>query len=205
MRRKFDRHILYTGLMGLAAGFLVLGSSAHAGDARLEQDSRQAFKAFASPLVGNWDCSLRTWEDRFHERMVETSQKRRFSWVLGGHFLQESVYAVLRRGELMHVGINLLSVDPTNTHVLVSGFAAGTPDRKVSLDGELAPDFRHLSGRLTVVPRNPEADPQRLEWRWLDDGRTSSRMYARASNGREFLHQELVCRRAQEETAAANQ
>ena len=74
---------------------LMLSAAAVAVDPRVAQDSRQAFKSFAQPLIGNWDCSLRTWDDRFHERMVETVQKRRFEWVLKGNFLQESVHAVL--------------------------------------------------------------------------------------------------------------
>lgn len=175
---------------------LCWSGSASALDPRVAQDSRQAFKSFATPLIGNWECSLRTWDDRFHERMVETAQKRRFEWVLRGNFLQETVHAVLRGGDTIHVGINLLSVDPETMHVLSSGFDSTTPDRRMTLDAELAPDLRHLSGKVTAVPKNDAAQPQRLDWQWIDQDRTRSRLYSRASNGREFLNQELICKRA---------
>ena len=180
--------------LGLAAA--LAAGIAQAGDPRIAQDSRTAFKGFAQPLVGSWDCNLRTWEDRFHERMVETQQKRRFEWVLKGNFLQENVYAVLRSGELMHVGLNMISVDPETTRILLSGFDAATADRRLTFEGELAPDLRHLTGRVQVLPATEGGDgPRRLEWQWLDDNRTSARSYARAANGREFLNTELICKR----------
>lgn len=175
---------------------LGVGGQAAAVDPRVAQDSRQAFKSFAQPLIGNWDCSLRTWDDRFHERMVETGQKRRFEWVLKGNFLQESIHAVLRGGDTIHVGINLLSVDPETMHILGSGFDATTPDRRMTLDAELAPDLRHLSGKVEIRPTDQNARAERLDWQWLDEGRTRSRLYSRAANGREFLNQELICKRA---------
>ena len=181
--------------LALAAA-LAVGGAAHAGDPRIAQDSRTAFKSFAQPLIGNWDCNLRTWDDRFHERMTETPQKRRFEWVLKGTFLQENIYAVLRNGETAHVGMNMISVDPETTHILLSGFGAATPDRRMTLDGELAPDLRHLTGRVQLQPATEDGDsPRRLEWQWLDDNRTSARTYARAPNGREFLNTELICKR----------
>lgn len=190
-----DRHVTGARRWGALALAFAAGI-AHAGDPRIAQDSRTAFKGFAQPLIGSWDCNLRTWEDRFHERMVETPQKRRFEWVLKGSFLQENVYAVLRSGELMHVGLNMISVDPETTHILLSGFDATTADRRVTLDGELAPDLRHLAGRVQVLPAVEGGEgPRRLEWQWLDDNRTSARTYARAANGREFLHTELICKR----------
>lgn len=192
----------------LRSGLLVLllsaAGNAGAVDSRVAQDSRQAFRSFAQPLIGSWECSLRTWDDRFHERMVETAQKRRFEWVLKSNFLQESVYAVLRGGDSAHVGINLLSVDPETMHVLGSGFDAATPDRRMTMDAELAPDLRHLSGTVRIVPKNENAQAERLDWQWLDEGRTRSRLYSRASNGREFLHQELICKRAADTASAAD-
>lgn len=182
---------------------LMLSAAAVAVDPRVAQDSRQAFKSFAQPLIGNWDCSLRTWDDRFHERMVETVQKRRFEWVLKGNFLQESVHAVLRGGDTIHVGINLLSVDPETMHVLGSGFDATTPDRRLTIDAELAPDLRHLSGKIEIRPASESARAERLDWQWIDGGRTRSRIYSRAPNGREFLNQELICKRAADSSAAA--
>lgn len=181
---------------GLLALLLTTTTLAGAVDPRVAQDSRQAFKSFAQPLIGSWDCNLRTWDDRFHERMVETVQKRRFEWVLKGNFLQESVHAVLRGGDTVHVGITLLSVDPETMHVLGSGFDATTPDRRMTLDAELAPDLRHLSGKVEITPQNEGARAERLDWQWIEDGRTRSRLYSRASNGREFLNQELICKRA---------
>lgn len=190
--------------LALATALVVVGA-AHAGDPRIAQDSRTAFKSFAQPLIGSWDCNLRTWEDRFHERMVETPQKRRFEWVLKGNFLQESVYAVLRNGEMVHVGLNMISVDPETTHILLSGFDTTTADRRVTLDGELAPDLRHLTGRVQLLPATEGAEaPRRLEWQWLDDNRTSARTYARAPNGREFLNTELICKRPDGSAEAKN-
>lgn len=180
----------------LMLALLLLSAVAAAVDPRVAQDSRQAFKSFAMPLIGNWDCTLRTWDDRFHEKMVETAQKRRFEWVLKGNFLQESIYAVLRGGDTVHVGLNLLSVDPETTHILSSGFDAGSPDRSLTLDAELAPDLRHLSGKVQATSKSDSAQPERLDWQWVDDGRIRSRLYSRASNGREFLNKELLCKRA---------
>ncbi|WP_257385065.1 hypothetical protein [Tahibacter caeni] len=188
---------------GLLALLLSAATLAGAVDPRVAQDSRQAFKSFAQPLVGNWECNLRTWDDRFHERMVETVQKRRFEWVLKGNFLQESIYAVLRGGDTTHVGITLLSVDPETMHVLGSGFDATTPDRRMTLDAELAPDLRHLSGKVEITPPNENARAERLDWQWIEDGRTRSRLYSRASNGREFLNQELICKRAGDAAAGS--
>lgn len=181
---------------GLLALLLAATGTAGAVDPRIAQDSRQAFKSFAQPLVGTWDCNLRTWDDRFHERMVETVQKRRFEWVLKGNFLQESIHAVLRGGDTVHVGITLLSVDPETMHVLGSGFDATTPDRRMTLDAELAPDLRHLSGKVEITPQDENARAERLDWQWIEDGRTRARLYSRAQNGREFLNQELICKRA---------
>lgn len=184
---------------------LMLSATAGAVDPRMAQDSRQAFKSFAQPLIGNWDCSLRTWDDRFHERMVETAQKRRFEWVLKGNFLQETVHAVLRGGDTVHIGINLLSVDPETMHVLGSGFDSTTPDRRLTIDAELAPDLRHLSGKIEIRPVSESARAERLDWQWIDAGRTRSRIYSRAPNGREFLNQELICKRAADPSAAAGE
>jgi hypothetical protein len=181
---------------GLLALLLAATGTAGAVDPRIAQDSRQAFKSFAQPLVGAWDCNLRTWDDRFHERMVETVQKRRFEWVLKGNFLQETIHAVLRGGDTVHVGITLLSVDPETMHVLGSGFDATTPDRRMTLDAELAPDLRHLSGKVEITPQDENARAERLDWQWIEDGRTRARLYSRAQNGREFLNQELICKRA---------
>jgi hypothetical protein len=193
-------------LKTLAVLALLLASTASAAvDPRVAQDSRQAFKSFATPLIGSWDCSLRTWDDRFHERMVETTQKRRFEWVLKGNFLQETIHAVLRGGDTVHVGINLLSVDPETMHILASGFDATASDRRMTLDAELAPDLRHLSGKVQILPRNDSAQAERLDWQWLDQDRTRSRLYSRASNGREFLNQELICKRATEGVAASGE
>ena len=189
----------------LFAAFVSLCGVASAIDPRVAQDSRQAFKSFAQPLIGNWDCSLRTWDDRFHERMVETAQKRRFEWVLKGNFLQESVHAVLRGGDTIHVGINLLSVDPETMHVLGSGFDTTTPDRRMTIDAELAPDLRHLSGKVEIRPIDENARAERLDWQWIDEGRTRSRIYSRASNGREFLNQELICKRAGDPSALSGE
>lgn len=186
----------------LMLALLLLSSVAAAVDPRVAQDSRQAFKSFAMPLIGNWDCTLRTWDDRFHEKMVETAQKRRFEWVLKGNFLQESIYAVLRGGDTVHVGLNLLSVDPETTHILSSGFDSSSPDRSLTLDAELAPDLRHLSGKVQATTKSDSAQPERLDWQWVDDGRTRSRLYSRASNGREFLNKELLCKRAADSAAA---
>jgi len=186
---------------GLLALLLSATGVAGAVDPRMAQDSRQAFKSFAQPLVGTWDCNLRTWDDRFHERMVETVQKRRFEWVLKGNFLQETIFAVLRGGDTAHVGIALLSVDPETMHVLGSGFEATTPDRRMTLDAELAPDLRHLSGKVEITPQSENARAERLDWQWIEDGRTRSRLYSRAPNGREFLNQELICKRASEAPA----
>lgn len=199
--RRAREMLLRRGLL-----ILLLSAAGIAGavDPRVAQDSRQAFKSFAQPLIGNWECSMRTWDDRFHERMVETVQKRRFEWVLKGNFLQESVHAVLRGGDTVHVGTNLLSVDPETMHVLGSGFDAITPDRRMTLDAELAPDLRHLSGKVQIVPKNETAQAERLDWQWLDEGRTRSRLYSRASNGREFLNQELICKRAADAAIAAD-
>lgn len=188
---------------GLLLALLSLSTAAGAIDPRVAQDSRQAFKSFAQPLIGNWECNQRTWDDRFHERMVETVQKRRFEWVLKGNFLQESVHAVLRGGDTIHVGINLLSVDPETMHVLGSGFDATTPDRRMTIDAELAPDLRHLSGKVEIRPTDENARAERLDWQWIDEGRTRSRIYSRAPNGREFLNQELICKRAADPSAAA--
>lgn len=180
---------------------LLLSGIAGAVDPRVAQDSRQAFKSFAMPLIGSWDCNLRTWDDRFHEKMVETAQKRRFEWVLKGNFLQESIYAVLRGGDTVHVGLNLLSVDPETTHILSSGFDATAPDRSMTLDAELAPDLRHLSGKVQTSAKSESVQPERLDWQWIDEGRTRSRLYSRASNGREFLNKELICKRAADAAA----
>ena len=90
----------------------------------------------------------------------------------------------------------MLSVDPETMHVLGSGFDATTPDRRMTLDAELAPDLRHLSGKVEITPQNENARAERLDWQWIEDGRTRSRLYSRASNGREFLNQELICKRA---------
>lgn len=202
---KVRKRVERAHFAGAVLSALLLWSSyAAAVDPRVAQDSRQAFKSFATPLIGNWDCNLRTWDDRFHERMVETVQKRRFEWVLKGNFLQETVHAVLRGGDTVHVGINLLSVDPETTHVLASGFDATTPDRRMTLDAELAPDLRHLSGKVQIVPKNEAVQAERLDWQWIDEGRTRSRLYSRASNGREFLNQELICKRAAEAVADGN-
>ena len=184
---------------------LLLSGIAGAVDPRVAQDSRQAFKSFAMPLIGSWDCNLRTWDDRFHEKMVETAQKRRFEWVLKGNFLQESVHAVLRGGDTIHVGINLLSVDPETMHVLGSGFDATTPDRRLTIDAELAPDLRHLSGKIEIRPASESARAERLDWQWIDGGRTRSRIYSRAPNGREFLNQELICKRAGDPSALSGE
>lgn len=184
---------------------LLACGSAMAVDPRVAQDSRQAFKSFAMPLIGSWDCNLRTWDDRFHEKMVETVQKRRFEWILKGNFLQESVYAVLRGGDTVHVGLNLLSVDPETTHILSSGFDVNAPDRSLTLDAELAPDLRHLTGKVQVTPKNDAIQPERLDWQWIDEGRIRSRLYSRASNGREFLNKELICKRASDTAATADQ
>jgi hypothetical protein len=185
----------------LMLALLLLSGIAGAVDPRVAQDSRQAFKSFAMPLIGSWDCNLRTWDDRFHEKMVETAQKRRFEWVLKGNFLQESIYAVLRGGDTVHVGLNLLSVDPETTHILSSGFDSSSPDRSLTLDAELAPDLRHLSGKVQSTVKSDSAQPERLDWQWIDDGRTRSRLYSRASNGREFLNKELICKRAADSAA----
>ncbi|MCQ4165080.1 hypothetical protein [Tahibacter harae] len=191
---------------GLAVLLLAWSGFAAAVDPRVAQDSRQAFKSFAQPLVGSWDCSLRSWDDRFRERMVETPQKRRFEWVLRGNFLQETVHAVLRGGDTVHVGINLLSVDPETMHILGSGFDAVTPDRRMLLDAELAPDLRHLSGKVQMRPgkEGAEAD-QRFDWQWTDTDRTRSRLYSRDSNGREFLNHELICKRAADAAAGSGE
>lgn len=185
----------------LMLALLLLSGVAGAVDPRVAQDSRQAFKSFAMPLIGSWDCNLRTWDDRFHEKMVETAQKRRFEWVLKGNFLQESIYAVLRGGDTVHVGLNLLSVDPETTHILSSGFDSSSPDRSLTLDAELAPDLRHLRGKVQSTVKSDSAQPERLDWQWIDDGRTRSRLYSRASNGREFLNKELICKRAADSAA----
>lgn len=185
----------------LMLALLLLSGIAGAVDPRVAQDSRQAFKSFAMPLIGSWDCNLRTWDDRFHEKMVETAQKRRFEWVLKGNFLQESIYAVLRGGDTVHVGLNLLSVDPETTHILSSGFDSSSPDRSLTLDAELAPDLRHLSGKVQATSKSESAQPERLDWQWIDDGRIRSRLYSRASNGREFLNKELICKRAADSAA----
>lgn len=184
---------------------LLASGSALAVDPRVAQDSRQAFKSFAMPLIGSWDCNLRTWDDRFHEKMVETVQKRRFEWILKGNFLQESIYAVLRGGDTVHVGLNLISVDPETTHILSSGFDANAPDRSLTVDAELAPDLRHLSGKVQVTPKNDAIQPARLDWQWIDEGRIRSRLYSRASNGREFLNKELICKRATDSAATTDQ
>ncbi|MBL8300284.1 MAG: hypothetical protein JNN30_18260 [Rhodanobacteraceae bacterium] len=194
-----------SSLRVVLVSLLLLSAAAGAVDPRVAQDSRQAFKSFAQPLVGNWDCNLRTWDDRFHERMVETVQKRRFEWVLKGNFLQESVHAVLRGGDTIHVGINLLSVDPETMHVLGSGFDATTPDRRATFDAELAPDLRHMSGKIEIRPTDENARAERFDWQWLDDRRTRSRVYSRASNGREFLNHELICKRAADTAAGAGE
>lgn len=180
----------------LATLLLAWSGFAAAVDPRVAQDSRQAFKSFAQPLIGNWDCNLRSWDDRFRERMVETPQKRRFEWVLRGNFLQETIQAVLRGGDTVHVGTNLLSVDPETMHILGSGFDSTTPDRRMTLDAELAPDLRHLSGKVQIRPGKEGADVDRFDWQWTDADRTRSRLYSRDSNGREFLNHELICKRA---------
>jgi hypothetical protein len=80
---------------------------------------------------------------------------------------------------------------------------ATTPDRRMMLDAELAPDLRHMSGKVQIVPKNDAAQAERLDWQWLDEGRIRSRLYSRASNGREFLNQELICKRAGDPAAIA--
>ncbi|TDR43195.1 hypothetical protein DFR29_107207 [Tahibacter aquaticus] len=189
----------------LMLALLLVSGMATAVDPRVAQDSRQAFKSFAMPLIGSWDCNLRTWDDRFHEKMVETVQKRRFEWVLKGNFLQESIYAVLRGGDTVHVGLNLLSVDPETTHILSSGFDANAPDRSLTVDAELAPDLRHLSGKVQMAQKSDSVQPERLDWQWIDEGRIRSRLYSRASNGREFLNKELICKRSADSAAMAEQ
>ncbi|MEO8671559.1 MAG: hypothetical protein ABI411_09625 [Tahibacter sp.] len=165
-----------------------------AADPRVAQDSRQAFRAFGDPLVGVWQSRLREWEGPAHESLRETQQVRRFEWVLKGTFLQESVFSVMRNGEKELIAINLFSVDPESTHVLESGFRSGEPNRRISLDAELAPNLRQLSGYVSLHRDTMEKDSElrRVEMKWLEDDRWSWRTYAKAPNGREYLLEEVI-------------
>jgi hypothetical protein len=208
MRRAFAA-VLLAALSTVAAaqepavaGAAVEPPAPAAADAtRTAQDARQAFRAFVQPFLGEWRCRMRAWEDPSHERTREWVQTHRFEWILRRTFVQETITAPMTAGDKAVVAINMISVDPETSHVLVSTFRYGDADRAQAWDGELAPNLRQLSGSILVRGAVGAQRQKRVLMKWTDDDRWMKRIYARTYTNWEFMEEEAICTKSTAEAA----
>jgi hypothetical protein len=185
MRRAFVAVLLAASTTAVAADET---ATAVAPDAsRTAQDARQAFRAYVQPFIGEWRCRMRGWEDPSHERTREWIQTHRFDWVLRRAFVQETITAPMSGGDKSVIGINMISVDPETSHVLVSAFHYAGPDRQQAWDGELAPNLRQLSGAILERGAVGAQRQKRVLIKWTDDDRWMKRVYARTQTNWEYM------------------
>lgn len=180
-------------LVLLLAAMLAWPSPAFAQQARPDLTR---FKAFADAMVGEWDVVIRdldesgspTWEGR---------QKRVIAYILADEFLEERAMVHSRRlNREIVAGLHLSSYDPATNAFIQQGFWPGQPGVLFNVNAVLSSDHRRAEGTIAMPRETGIRAMRRIEIVWASNDEFSYRTFARGADGREYLNEELVYRRA---------
>lgn len=98
---------------------------------------RDAFRAFAQPLVGDWSCRIEEWGP--DGKLVWSDvQKRVFSLTMARHYLEERALLKTPDGREYEGGVHLLTYDPNSERLVQHGFWLPQPDRLFVVDGRIS-------------------------------------------------------------------
>ena len=154
------------------------------------------FRAFADPMVGEWDVTIRdldesgavTWEGR---------QRRLFAYILADEFLEErALVHSPSLGRAVVARLHIASYDPDANHFMQQGFWPGSPGVLFDVSAELAADNRRADGTITMPRETGVRASRRIEIVWTGPDEFTYRVFARRSGASEFVNEELIYRRA---------
>ena len=161
-----------------------------------QQPDLTRFRMFADALVGTWHVTVRDLDEKGNVTW-EGRQKRVFAYTLANEFLEER--ALVRPAGLdteVTAGLHMLSFDPPANMLIQNGFWPGQPGVLFTAEAALSADNRSADGTITMPSETGVRHRRRLEIRWSGADELAYRTYGAGADGKEYLNEELVYRRA---------
>lgn len=149
------------------------------------------FRHYAERLLGKWECRIREFDGVRDEPVWEARQRRSFTFVLQGRFVEESAYVFDDSG-WVQTGLHLTSFDAATGRVLQSGFWSDSPGRLFAVEGLLRGGIDRIDGTMTVRTGAGSIEKRRIAVTFEGPDRQLYRVFRQRPDGSEYLHEELL-------------
>jgi len=155
------------------------------------------FRRWAERLVGNWECRIREYDGVREEPVWEARQRRTFTLVLQGRFVEEAAYVFDASG-WVQAGLQLISFEEATGRVLESGFWSDSPGRLFAVEGTLRTGSGRgeradrIDGTMTLRTDLGSVEKRRVAIVFEGADRHLYRVFRQRPDGSEYLHEELL-------------
>lgn len=181
-------------LLLIAATILVHPGPATASEAETAK-RRDAFREFATPFVGTWDCEIEEWSATSSKPVWSDRQRRVFSLTMSRHFLEERAVLKTPQGREYEAGLHLTTYDPKSEAVVQHGFWLPLqPDPLFRIEGRI--EGKGFSGSMRIRERDGSTAVRPLVIKWIGPDEWHIEVTDRKPDGSTFLRERLVYRKA---------
>lgn len=153
--------------------------------------TRQQFNALFAQVVGEWDVTIRDF-DEDGRSTYEARQTRRFTWVVSDRYVEEKAFTRSADGRLTNIGLMLYSFDDSVSEVRLISFWPRSPQRWADFAGCIDQKPARVGGTITSHRPNEPVRVRRLEVVLESPTQLRWRGFARTADGREYVAEELA-------------
>ena len=184
----------------LAAALLLLAAtSAFAAATEAEQKQRrEAFRTFAAPFVGTWECEIAEWSATSEKPVWSDKQRRVFALTMSRQFLEERAILKTPDGREYEAGLHLTTFDPNSDAIVQHGFWLPLqPDPLFRIEGRV--EKKDFKGSMRIKERDGSHDTRPLAIKWIGPDEWHLEVTDEKQDGSTFVRERLVYRRAAKE------
>jgi hypothetical protein len=151
---------------------------------------RATFNAFFEATIGEWQVSIRDFDER-GANTYSSMQTRRFAWVVSGRYVEEKAFTRTPTGALANIGVMLYSFDDAVAQVRLVSFWPRSPRRWADFAGCIDGEPQRLAGAIVSHRPNEPVRTRRVEVLIESPSRMRWRGFATGEGGREYVAEEL--------------
>ena len=181
----------------LSAAFIVLCECSGA-MAQAQADHarrRDAFRDFATPFVGTWDCEIEEWSATSSKPVWSDRQRRVFTLTMSRHFLEERAILKTPEGREYEAGVHLTTYDPKSDVIVQHGFWLPLqPDPLFRIEGRI--EKQDFKGSMRIRERDGSQATRPFAVKWVGPDEWHIEVTDRKADGSSFLRERLVYRRS---------
>jgi hypothetical protein len=156
---------------------------------------REAFREFATPFVGTWECEIHEWSATSSEPVWSDRQRRIFTLTMSRQFLEERAILKTPEGREYEAGLHLTTFDPNSDAIVQHGFWLPLqPDPLFRIEGRIEKkDFR---GSMRIREQDGSHDTRPLAIKWIGPDEWHIEVTDQKADGSTFVRERVVYRRA---------